>query len=82
MLHNSGGLSLLRGRLVVQVVVDKHTIDDNLWQEGWDVTKRSMHGQGPVTVRQLASRARKQALSDLNDVHILTHHFKIRKRRP
>ena len=30
MLRNSGGLSLLRGRLGVQVVVDKHTIDDSL----------------------------------------------------
>ena len=30
MLCNSGGLSLLRGRLGVQVVVDNHSIDDNL----------------------------------------------------
>ena len=30
MLRNSGGLSLLRGRLGVQVVVDNHTIDDSL----------------------------------------------------
>ena len=30
MSRNSGGLSLLRGRLGVQVVVDKHTIDDSL----------------------------------------------------
>ena len=30
MLRNSGGRSLLRGRLGVQVVVDNHTIDDSL----------------------------------------------------
>ena len=29
-LRNSGGLSLLRGRLGVQVVVDNHNIDDSL----------------------------------------------------
>ena len=34
MLRNSGGLSLLRGRLGVQVVVDNHTIDDSLWSHG------------------------------------------------
>ena len=81
MLCNSGGLSLLRGRLGVQVVVDNHTIDDSLHQEGWDVTKRSMRGQGPMNVRQLASRACKTALSDLNYVHILKQGFRIRKRR-
>ena len=35
MLRNSGGLSLLWGRLGVQVVVDKLTIDDSLWSHGW-----------------------------------------------
>ena len=39
MLRNCRGLGLLRGRLGVQVVVDNHTIDDNLLREGWDVTK-------------------------------------------
>ena len=34
MLHNSGGLSLHRGRLEVQVVVDNHTINDSLWSHG------------------------------------------------
>ena len=81
MLRNSGGLSLMRGRLGVQVVVDNHTIDDSLGREGWDVTKRSMRGQGPVNVRQLARRARKRVLSDLNFVHILKQDFTIRKRR-
>ena len=38
MLRNSGGLSLLHGRLGVQVVVDNHTIDDSLCAEGWVVT--------------------------------------------
>ena len=81
MLRNSGGLSLLRGRLGVQVVVDNHTIDDSLRREGWDVTKRSMCGQGPVTERQLARRARKRALSDLNYVHVISQHFGSRKWR-
>ena len=81
MLRNSGGLSLLRGRLGVQVVVDNHTIDDSLHAEGWDVTKRSLRGQGPVTVQQLARRARKRALSDLNYVHTLTQRFRRRKQR-
>ena len=67
---NSGGLSLLRGPLGMQVVVDNHTIDDSLRREGWDVTKRSMRGQGPMTVRHLVRRARKWALSDLNYVQV------------
>ena len=71
MLRNSGGLSLLRGRLGVQVVVDNHTIDDNLRGEGWDVTKRSMRGQGPVTMRHLSRRASKRAFSDLNYAQVL-----------
>ena len=79
MLRNSGGLNLVRGRLGVHVLVDNHTIDDSLRRKGWDVTKRSMCGQGPVTVRQLARRARKIALSDLNYVHVLTQRFRIRK---
>ena len=81
MLRNSGGLSLLHGRLGVQVVVDNHTIDDSLRAEGWDVTKRSMRGQGPVTVQQLARRARKRALNDLNYVNILSQRFRRRKQR-
>ena len=80
MLRNRGGLSLLRGRLGVQVVVDNHTIDDSPRREGWDVTKRSMHGQGPVAVRQLARRAHKRALSDLNYAHVLSQRFRLRKR--
>ena len=32
-----GCLSLLRGRLGVQFVIDSHTIDDSLRREGWDV---------------------------------------------
>ena len=44
MLRNSGGLSLLRGHVGVQVVVDNHTIIDSLCREGWNVTKRSMCG--------------------------------------
>ena len=48
-LRNIGGLSLLQGRLGVQVVVDNHTIDDSLWLHGWDATKRAQHGQGPIS---------------------------------
>ena len=51
MLRNSGGLSLLRGRLGVQVVVDNHTIDDSLWLHGWDESTRAQHGQGPISVQ-------------------------------
>ena len=81
MLRNTGGRSLLFCRPGVQVVVDNHTIDDSLRREGWDVTKRSMRGQGPVTVWHLARRARKRALSDLNYVQVLSHCFKRRRKR-
>ena len=47
MLRNSGGLSLLRGRLGVQVVVNNHTIDDSLWLHGWDAT----HAKGSTWAR-------------------------------
>ena len=76
MLRNSGGLSLLRGRLGVQLVVDNHTIDDNLRAEGRDVAKRSMRGQAPLTIQQLARHAHKRALSDLNYVHTLSRRFR------
>ena len=76
-LRNSGGLSLLRGRLRVQVVVDNHTIR----AEWWDVAQRSMRGQGPLTVQQLARRARKMALSGLNYVHTLSQRVTRRKQR-
>ena len=42
MLLNSVGLSLLRGRLGVQVVVDNHTIDDTIAAHGQDSTKRAI----------------------------------------
>ena len=42
MLRNGGGLSLLRGRLGPQVVVDNHAIDDSLRRQGWDPRKRTM----------------------------------------
>ena len=61
MLCNSGDLSLLRS----MVVLDNHTIDDSLRREGWDPTKRSMRGQGPLSVQLLAARACRLALSDL-----------------
>ena len=56
MLRNSGGLSLLRIKLGLHMVVDNHTIHDRLRGEGWDPTKRSMRGQGPISVRLLAAR--------------------------
>ena len=55
MLCNTRGLSLLQSRLGLQVVVDNHTIDDNLRREGWDPTKRTMRGQGPRSVQPLCS---------------------------
>ena len=48
LLRNSGGLSLLRGIMAPQVVVDNHTIDDNLRREGWNPTNRIIRGQGPL----------------------------------
>ena len=71
MLRNSGGLSLLRGRLGLRVVVDNHTIDDSLRGEGWDPTKWSMRRQGPRSVRLLAAGARRKALSDLGHINTL-----------
>ena len=47
MLRNSRGLSLLRGRPGVQVVLDKHTMDDSLAAHGSDATKMAQHGQDP-----------------------------------
>ena len=64
-LRNSGGPSLLRGRLGVQVVVGNHTIDDSLWLHGWDATKRAQHGQGPIGVQMYASRTRRRLLTDM-----------------
>ena len=81
MLRNSGDTSLLCGRLEVQVVADNHTIDDSLRREGWDVTKRSMPGQGPMNVWRLASRAGKRAFSDINRVHIFKQRPRICKQR-
>ena len=80
MLRNSGGLSLLRGRLGLQVVVDDHTIDDSLRRKRWDRTKRSMRGQGPISVRLLLPRARRKALSDLGYVKTLQQRFWAHKR--
>ena len=51
LLRNGGGRRLQHGRLAVQAVVDNHTIDDSLCGEGWDVTERSMRGQGGVPSR-------------------------------
>ena len=71
MSRNSGGLSLLRGRLGVQVVVDSHTIDDSLWLHGWDATKRAQHGQGPISVQTYASRTRRRLLTDMQHLQTL-----------
>ena len=81
MLCNSGGLSLLRGKLGQHVIVDNHTIDYNLRCEGWDVTKQSMCSQGPISVHLLAARARRKAISDLGYVKTSQQQFWTRKRR-
>ena len=71
MLRNRGGLSLLRGRLGVQVVVDNHTIDDSLWSHGWHATKRAQNRQGPTSVQRYASRTRTQLLTDMQHLPTL-----------
>ena len=78
-LRNSGGLSVSRGRLGLQVVVDNHNIDVSLRCEGWDPTKLSMRGQGPMSVQLLATRARRTVPSDLGYVKILQERFRARK---
>ena len=65
MLRNTGGRSLLRGSLGVQVVGDNHTIDDTLWSQGWDASKRVQNGQGPISVQTYASRTRRRLLTDM-----------------
>ena len=81
MWRNSGGLSLLRGSLGVQVVVHIHTIDDSLWSHGWDATKRAQHGQGPISVQTYASRTRRRVLTDMQHLHTLQRPFRCRKKR-
>ena len=71
MLCNSGGLSLLRGRLGLQVVVVNNTIDDTLRRERWGPTKRSMCGQGPISVRLLATLPRRKVFGNLGYVQTL-----------
>ena len=80
MLRKSGGLSLLRGRLGVQVVVDNHTIDHSLWSHRWDATKRAQNGQGPISVRRYASRTRRRHLTDMQHLQTLERHFGCRKK--
>ena len=81
MLRNTGGLSLLRGKLGLQVVVHIHIIDGSLRRKGWGPTKRSMRSQGPISVRLLAARARRKALGDLGYVQTLPQRFQARERR-
>ena len=81
MLRNSGGLSLLRGRLGVQVVVDNHTIDDSVWLHGWNATKMAQHGQGPISVQTSASRTRRWLVTDVQYLQTLQRRFRCRKKR-
>ena len=81
MLRNSGGLSLLRGRLGVQVVVDNHTNDDSLLAHGWAATKRAQHGQGSISVQRYASRTRRRLLNDVQHLHTLERRFRCCKRQ-
>ena len=76
MLRNIGGLSLLRERLGVQVVVDNHTIDDSLAAHGWDVTKRAQHGQGPISVPRYASHTRRRLVIDVQHLRTLERRFR------
>ena len=81
MLRNVGDLSLLRGTLGVQVVVDNHTIDDSLWSHGWDATKRAQNGQGPISVQRYASRTRRRLLTNMQHLQTLERLFRCRKKR-
>ena len=81
MLRNSGGLSLLLGRLVVQVVVDNHTFGDSLWSHGWDATKSAQNGQGPISVQTYASRTRRWLLTDMLHLQTVQRRFRCRKKR-
>ena len=81
MLRNSGGLSLLRGRLGVQVVVHNHTIDDSLWSHGRDATKRAQNGQGAISAQTYASRTRRRLLKDMQHLQTLQRRFRCRKKR-
>ena len=81
MLRNGGGLSLLRGGLGVQVVVDNHTIDDSLVAHGWDATKMAHHGQGPISVLRYARRTRRRLLTDMQHLQTLERRFRYRKKQ-
>ena len=81
MLRNSGGLSLLQGRLGVQVVVDNHTIDDSVAAHGWDASKRAKSGQGPVSGQRYGSGKRRRLLTDMQHLQTLEWRFRCRKRR-
>ena len=81
MLQNSGGLSLLQGRLGVQVVVNNHTIDDRLGSHGWDATKRAQNGQWPKSVQRYASRTRRRLLTDMQHLQTLQRRLWCRKKR-
>ena len=63
MLRNSESLSLLWGRLGVQVVVDNHTIDDSLAAHRCVATKTPHCGQGPISVQWYVSRPRRRLLT-------------------
>ena len=80
MLRNSGGLSLLQGRLGVQVVVDNHTIDDSLWSHGWDATKKAQNGQGTMSVQRYLSCTRRRLLNDMQHLETLEQRFRCRKK--
>ena len=80
MLHNSGGLRLLQGRLGVQVVVDNHTIDDSLAAHGWDATKRAQNGQAPISVQRYTNRTRRRLLTDMQHLQTLERRFRCHKK--
>ena len=72
------GLSLLLGRLGVQVVMDNHIIDDSLAAHGWDATKRAQHGQGPISVQRHTSRTRRWLLTDMHHMAFSSKNLQIR----
>ena len=61
LLRKSWGVSLLNDRSGLQCVVDNHTLDDNLRNEGWEVESRGVTKQRGFQRRCTTwSRARRE----------------------
>lgn len=78
MLAKSGGVSVMKGKMGLQGVVDNHTVDDALYAKGWDVQKRAQRGQvaGPP---EGMWRAKRKLLKNFNFLAFLS--ARARRRR-